>query len=380
MGGPKLNRSKPRKESKQGIALFILLASLMLISFALKELFQLTNTQAEKVRYQYDYLQAIYLARSAQNLSRFFIILDERIAAISGQRDQSSDSSADLWSMPVALPIPADFLKAISGQAGTKDDGPSNSQTEDFQKQCQEFFSDFPGDATSQVEDLNRKLNLNDLNDPEVAQTLIDLLSANREISDWLQAKNISPTDLVREIRDYMDQDQSENDLNSPEDTIYRTLNLPYEPKNYAFTNLDELKMVPSVDDEIFDFLSRYVSAVHIAQRRKPARININTVSRELFQALLKGVSDPEKVTEDFFKDLKENKTVYTEANAAQRLSEKLGIDPAEIRGRLITGASDAFKIETTAYVNQVQVVLETIVGRGYKKPLDPLSVTRISP
>jgi type II secretory pathway component PulK len=325
MGGPKLNRSKPRKKSKQGIALFILLASLMLISFALKELFQLTNTQAEKVRYQYDYLQAIYLARSAQNLSRFFIILDERIAAISGQRNQSSDSSADLWSMPVALPIPADFLKAISGQAGVKDGGPSNSQTEDFQKQCQDFFSDFPGDATSQVEDLNRKLNLNDLNDPEVAQTLIDLLSANREISDWLQAKNISPTDLVREIRDYMDQDQSENDLNSPEDTIYRTLNLPYEPKNYSFTNLDELKMVPSVDDEIFDFLSRYVSAVHIAQRRKPARININTVSRELFQALLKGVSDPEKVTEDFFKDLKENKTVYTEANAAQRLSEKLG-------------------------------------------------------
>ena len=355
----------------------------MLISFALKELFQLTNTQAEKVRYQYDYLQALYLARSAQNLSRFFIIVDERVAALSGDKNQASDSLSDFWTTPVALPIPIDFIQALSGkmigdQSSSSD--VSKSESEDFQKQCKDFFSDFAGDATSQVEDLNRRINLNDLNTPEVAQTLIDLISSNQEISDWLRAKNITATDLVREIRDYMDSDQTENDLNSPEDAVYQSLNLPYEAKNYNFTSIDELKMVPSVDDEIYDFLSRYVSAVHIAQRRKPAKINLNTVSKEVFKALLKGVSDPDKVAEEFFRDLKENKTVYTEAKAVQLLTEKLGLEPSEVRAQIITGASDAFRIETTAYVNQVQVVLESIVGRGYKKPLDPFSITRVAP
>jgi len=383
MGGPKLKPIGRPTQSRQGIALFILLSSLMLISFALKELFQLTNTQAEKVRYQYDYLQALYLARSTQNLARFFIILDERMAALAGDRAQSSDSLSDVWTLPIALPVPAEFLQSMTSQiTGQKDsqDSANKSETEDFQKKCKDFFEDFPGDATSQIDDLNRKINLNDLNNSEVAQALIDLISSNQPLSDWLRTKNVTPTDLVREIRDYMDPDQSENDLNSPEDTIYRTLNLPYEAKNYNFTNLDELKMVPSVDDEVFDFLSRYVTAVHIAQRLKPAKININTVSKEVFKSLLKGVSDPEKVAEDFFNDKKENKTIYTQANAVQKLSEVLGLETSELRASLITGTSDAFRIETTAYVNQVQVVLESIVGRGYKRPLDPYSVTRVAP
>ena len=64
---------------QKGIALFILLTSLVILSLGLKEILVITGLQADRVRYQYNRMQAIYLARSAQNLARFFLIFDQQI-------------------------------------------------------------------------------------------------------------------------------------------------------------------------------------------------------------------------------------------------------------------------------------------------------------
>jgi type II secretory pathway component PulK len=382
---------KKISHSRSGIALFILLTSLVILSLAMRELILITSLQADRVRYQYDRMRAIYLARSTLNLSRFFLIYDLKIDT-KVLKDQASDGPNDLWAKPLPFPLPIEMVYAMTGKlaegAGLKEkSGDSSSQKsdgtkpdEDLLKHCREFFDDFPGNAESQTTDLAGKINLNDLDKPDIFQTFLELLQANPDFLQSLTAKGLNPESLAREIRDYKDNDDVESETNAPEADVYRSANLDYGPKNKPFTNLDELKMIPSVDDEIFEYLLPFISASWIALRPSPAKINLNTVSKEVFQALLKNVGDPQAIADKFIKDRAEKKRNYTEKTAAKMLEDNLGLTTNEIRVPLLTGISNAFHIETKANVNQVEVTLDTIMGRGMKKPFDPIVSLRISP
>src|SRR5690606_23149298 len=118
----------------------------------------------------------------------------------------------------------------------------------------------------------------------------------------------------------------------------YARANLNYKPKNRPFSVIDELKMVPDVDDELFEYLSAYTRAVYIASPDKPAKINLNTVSQNVFQALLKDVSNPEQVAQAFIEDRNENLREYKEDNFQQILQDELGLSPQNLRTTLMTG------------------------------------------
>lgn len=372
-----------KKKGQNGIALFILLTSLVILSLAMRELIQTTGLQADRVRYQYDRMRAVYLARSTLNLARFFLIYDQQIDN-QVLKDGASDGPQDIWARPLPFPIPVEAVYAMSSQlaagAGAGGNVEDGKPDEALLKSCNDFFADFQGNAESQTTDLASRINLNDLDKADIYETFLELLQIDPDFIQSLTSKGLNPESLAREIRDYKDNDDRELETNSPEDSIYTSQGLEYGPKNKPFTNIDELKMIPSVDDEIFEYLSPFVSASWIALRTSPAKINLNTVSREVFQSLLKNVSDPQGVTEDFMKDRKENERIYTDKNYAKMLADNLGLGPDQIRLNLLGGTSNAFLIETKAKVNQVEVSLEAVMGRGLKKPLDPIVSMRISP
>jgi type II secretory pathway component PulK len=178
-----------------------------------------------------------------------------------------------------------------------------------------------------------------------------------------------------------MDGNETESETTGSETPPYNSAELQYGPKNRAFTNLDELKLIPSMDDELFEYLSPHVSAVYIKNRKPPSKINLNTVSKEVFQALLKNVGNPEETAEEFIKDRTENARIYTDKTLAKMLEENLQLTGEEIRLGLLTGVSSAFEVTTEATVNQISISLSTIIPRasGAKK-VNPLIQMRVSP
>jgi type II secretory pathway component PulK len=381
-----------KSNRKSGIALFLLLSFILIIAVLMKDFVLATSSQARRARNYTDRIQATYLARSTLNLARFFImfdaIIDERI-----NKDNPSDTLTDIWANPIPFPVPIEAILAAQSfaqegvTAESADDEDEGSLSDDLKlKKCQKFFDDFSGSALSTIEDLSGRLNLNDLDEKtdatkDIFNTLLALLSPNVEFLQALNDRNLTPEELSRQIRDYMDTDTLENETKGPELTPYASAELDYGPKNRPFTNSDELKLIPSVDDELYDYLSPYVTAAYIKARKPPSKINLNTVGKNVFQALLKNVGNPEEIAEEFIKDREENARIYTDKKVAEMLKENLQLTGEEIRLGLVGGVSDSFLVSTEAGVGQISIKLTTIVPRvKNRKKINPLVQVRLSP
>lgn len=387
-------RIRPQPKNN-GIAIFILLSSMVIISLAMKDLIQSSSLQAERVRNSYDRLQAIYLARSTMNLSRFFLIFDNYLDQQAGE--EASDTKNDIWASPIPFPIPPELIQAMQGfdtasplGADPEEAPPSEEVQEDLseeaqakQKSCGEFFDDFGGNAMGQITDLNRKLNLNDLDSgtPVVYETLLALLSPNADFLSNLEDRGINYTDVAKQIRDYLDRNDVEDISNASEDYPYTREQLEGRPKNRPFQILDELKLLPDMDDELFAYLEPFVSTVYFANRQRPAKINLNTVEKEVFQALLKDVSNPAEIALEFINDREENGRIYTQKTFQETLENEFQLDASTIQIALLGGVSDAFLVTTEAQVNETIVKMEAIIEKPTnKQQKKPVVQIRISP
>ncbi|PIR22702.1 MAG: hypothetical protein COV44_05985 [Deltaproteobacteria bacterium CG11_big_fil_rev_8_21_14_0_20_45_16] len=368
------------RNSSSGIALFILLSSLLVIGLAMRDLFQNTNVQIQRVRNSIDRQQSIYLARSTLNLARFFIAFDAFLDRQS--KDTAADTLQDYWAQPIPFPIPMELIQGFYAQSEESGNGSASSgpTDEDKIKKCDEFFGDFEGESLATVTDLSSRINLNDLEDKKIQQLLLQLLTPNLDFVARLEKRDIRPEDVVSQIRDYIDPDEVENITNAFELSAYSDAGLPYAPKNRPFNLIDELKLVPIVDNELYDYLQKHSAAVYFTGRAKPAKINLNTVESEVFQALLKDVGNPEEITEAFLKDRQENSRVYTEKSISDQL-EAAGINKDNLELGLLTGSSDLFSVSIRSKVNDVEVLLETMVKKPLgKKDARPIVMMRTSP
>lgn len=367
---------RQKSQVQSGIALFILMTSLLVISLAMRELLFKTNVQVEKVRNSYDRLQALYLARSNENLARFFVIVDASIDRQVGEA--AVDALGDFWGQAIPFPIPSEFLSALNAEQASNE--AEAIQNEIGMKQCGEFFDDFPGSSIAEVQDLSARFNLNDLSNQKYGDAFLNLLRPNFEFLNSLQSRNIDPENLLKQILDYIDENDAEDETNAPEISVYSSENLPFGPKNLLMTSVDELKLIPSMDDELFQYLSPHIQSLHFAGRPKRAKINLNTVKKEVFQALLKNASNAEELAETFIKDREENQTSYTE-KTMKELLEQLDITNENFDFGLATGTSEAFEIKTTSQVNDNEIQLISILKKpGAKADNKPFAQRRINP
>lgn len=383
---------KTRSRRQPGIALFLLLTALIIISLAMQDLLQGSRMQVERVRNAYDRMQANYLAHSSLNLARFFLLLNTSMKSVMG--DQGADTKLDIWARPLPFPIPFETVTAMTGQFSEEELG---RDEEEHIEQCRDFFNDFPGDAMTEISDLSARINLNDLDVPVVQDVFRGLLMPDYDFADALDQRGIQPDEVVRQMTEYIgpsdaaEQDEEqENEFEQPApeeqptaDLLpYTRENLEYGPKFRPFVTRDELKLIPSVDDELYEYLEQFTTAVYFPQRQKPAKINLNTVEAEVFQALLgEQVSDPLRVAEEFITDREENNRVYTDQNIEEQL-ELFGFTAEQVPTSLLTGQTDAFLVETDVTVNRTQLNMEAIVRKPGTSGADrqPIVQIRISP
>jgi len=377
------------RPQNKAVALFLVITSLIIISLSMRELLVRSTAQVDRVRNAYARIQALYLARSNLNLARTYLTIFGSFAVA------DYDNLRDLPQL-IPFPISAEVVQGLTGLANANEDGSKNNapapMPEELVKTCNKFNLDFAGESYALIDDLSARLNINMLSLAATAsgpyrQVLTNLLAPNFKFIDELEGRGIERDALVSQIRDYIDNNTIDDSSNAPEEYPYQQLQLNYGPKNFSLALVDELKLVPAVDDFLFYYLKDKVNVLPVIRGQKESRINLNSVTAEVFQALLKsrGGND-DQLAKQFIKDRTENNRVYSRAKLDEKLSDA-GFSPDSLYTEIIGTRSEAYLVTSRATVGDTEVALEATIRNpraksspGSKSSSKPIIMMRVQP
>jgi len=145
------------------------------------------------------------------------------------------------------------------------------------------------GTVDGALEDMQSRFNLNNLvdklgrKDPPQFDLFLRLL----------EVLELSP-DIADAVVDWLDSNQLPEGIGGAEDDIYTLRDPPYRTANYFFQSATELLAVDGIDAEIFRILEPHVTALPLTATGDPTRININTATPAVLQALDDSVTTAE--------------------------------------------------------------------------------------
>jgi type II secretory pathway component PulK len=390
-------KRNPMKD-QSGIALFMVLTAISVLALLVTEL-TFTSQMNQKIAYDgLDEVKALYLAKSGFKLSllrlKAYLIVKDQVSNLTGGSTSGGKSPVPqsllnkIWSFPFIFPIPT----AIPGlTVGDKD------QIDKFQK-----ASGLDGNFTAIIESESSKFNINMIlpgflppqpspspgSSPSPTPSVSPIPTpstgpstspsgqpynaddARKSLSDYLntilQNKFIEDPDLQADYRDFI-LDDFMDALVSWADPSYERkssgLRDAYPPKRGPFNSVTELRMLPGMDDQLYDF---FAPALTVA--RTPG-ININTMEAPTLHAILPAQAITDEEVKDFFKfrdDPEQDNTfqspddfytylknsVASYKNGGDTAIGNLKADLAKRNIRLITDETE-FKITVSATVNQ---------------------------
>jgi general secretion pathway protein K len=240
---------KRRGGAERGIALLATMLAIALMTLLVVDFATTVTLSYRSAQNQADELKASYLARSAVGVGLGLLEQDSF-------RDSLSPLPYDALNEPWAQPIPPIPLGG--------------------------------GTVTVQIVDEARKLNINDLVDPQM-----HAVNPKKEqiLGRLLEVLNI-PSNVVPELEDWLDPDSLESP-GGAEAAYYLRLQPPLEPRNGPMPTIGDLRALKGMDDLTFLRLTNYLTV------SQEAGININTAAPELVMALVPEFADnPQLVKE----------------------------------------------------------------------------------
>jgi general secretion pathway protein K len=123
-------------------------------------------------------------------------------------------------------------------------------------------FLDFTGDFTTEVRGEDCRINVNAFSsvsaetvsqDTAVGQQLAGIMSGE-ENDQWLRDRNLDKWDLINNLRDWVDVDNTvASGKGGYEDDYYNKLASPYLAKNAKFDTVQEIRMVEGWQDDVYE-------------------------------------------------------------------------------------------------------------------------------
>ncbi|MHB9098525.1 MAG: type II secretion system minor pseudopilin [Syntrophales bacterium] len=230
-------------KSERGIALFLVLWVMVLLTVIAGEFCHAIRTEVNITRNFKEETQTYYIAVSGVFWTIGELVVNEPVPRTASAPDSGGETEGTTWRINTDIP-PIPF-----------------------------------GDGQFKVEKENEsgKVNLN-----RASEALLKMMLNSFQIEDT--SKNI----IVDSIMDWRDKD-SLHRLNGAEDEYYLSLPQPYKCKNGDFTSIDELLLVRGVTPEIFygglkDMVSVYQEKETGAVRHN--QININAASPRMLRSL----------------------------------------------------------------------------------------------
>ena len=384
------------RRSEGGIALLMVVTSLMLMTVLVTELNYAARVRLSMAAHTRDEAQAYHLAHTGFNLYRLILIANNELAKNSSIQSAASMMGVNmgdaLWQyVPM---ISTGLMRMLLGTGGDVDTGmlEEYAQTGELDDEIVEksreesgglfddkAFLDFDGDFSAQVTDEDSKVNLAQLSKITSEEDLLNLeenlialqvysLMSGEEQDQWFYERSIERWEIIANLIDWMDSD-TERAWRSGgyEDSLYDDIEPPYLTKNAGFDSKQEIRLVAGWDDEVYE---RFEDQLTIYGSGK---VNINTASDEVMCAMLKAFSETvftDQQCELVLDQLIEYKTLssFSEASSfVSWLETNASYAPKQNMKNYLTTKSEVFTITSTGQVGQTMRTITAVLDFSSK-------------
>ncbi|MCP1673038.1 general secretion pathway protein K [Natronocella acetinitrilica] len=209
-------------------------------------------------------------------------------------------------------------------------------------------FDDLPVQLRFQMEDLQGRINLNNLVRPDGR----DDEPAMANLLRLLQILELDPS-IMPAAADWIDDNIEPRFPDGAEDDYYSRLDNPYRTANQRMASPTELRLVRGVDDEAYRLLQPYITALPEA-----TTINVNTAPPMVLRTLADGISEREA-------------EALAEARPADGYPSVTDFlqDPAlagrDVDPQTLSVGSNYFLLRTVVELGRTEVRTETVLYRA---------------
>jgi general secretion pathway protein K len=380
----RLRRAVAGKKGDRGIALIMVLLALTLVTAVVVQFSYDAHIDYSLAANESDEVRAYYLARSGVNLYKLILTADQKIASNNELKQLMAAAGMggfELWRM-----VPMIDSAMLRSAADPE-------MPDEMKEQMKERFGgipfdtlgkeggflDFQGDIHAEIEDEERKINLNNIADDRLEAPLDSPIG--RAIfgfvadTKWdpmfdgynaLGERKVSREEMIGNLIDWVDPNQEAVSSGGTEDNLYTGYEERYTAKNAKFDTLGEVAMVRGVDD---DFLAAFGKRITVFSNGK---ININTADAEIIAALILAYSEVPLTTDQALEtakkliEFRDLQPFSKPEEFIQFLKDSFGITfPAQgaagIRNRLDI-QSRVFTIRSTGYAGEARVTITAVV------------------
>ena len=280
---------------RRGVAIIVAVMIISLMMVFTADMIVSSQVNLELVSAARDNTVAEYLSKSGYNLALFLLSIDYGVDLFkqAQMKVPPQDGMGDIWAQVNDIPIGAETVEMMATMQQTFNLNAISDSDVITQLRL------FQGEFTIKVSDEAAKINVNYCaagGATTQCRQMRAMLSAlfNCPIEKaYLAEKDVDATALIAKFKDWVDSDNRADPKSnlSDESDPYMRLDPPYKTKNSQFDTLAELKLIDQWDDDLHAVFSPYLTVYPF---KKPgsdssdrARININTVSRELLACLV---------------------------------------------------------------------------------------------
>lgn len=381
-----------RRSGERGIALLMVLSMLVVMSTFIIE-FQYTT----RIRYQLaasyrDQVQAELLARSGVQIYVLLVMAVNNLAKNAMVKPYLEDMGIDAGDILTTLvpQIDTGLLRLIGAgvqssdiqmdndgaelkEGATPDSGGlldgllNDEEAATSLSQDGTGFMNFDGDFSASIEPEGGRININRLADGEfqtnpAAIALIAMMD-DEQYTHMFRARNITPAELVGNLRDWIDADgQVTAGLGGLEDNYYSRLEDPYSAKNARFTSLSEVHLVQGWDDEMFEVFGKHLTIYG------SDKINFAVADEQVIAGLLRAYCKPAPSTgalQEFFKSqewlLIKPELAAMEPGIIINFLGSRGLSCPDL-GTVIGKETLTYRISSSGQVNDVTRSIEAVI------------------
>lgn len=268
-----------RDTRSQGIALLLAMTSLILMIYIASEVSKDSTIEYVVNSQEINRIKAYYAARNSMDVALLRIKIYQQI---SGQQLPAglAQEIDQLWKFPFGWPLP--MTEAMSSSAKEASEEKSKAAL-------------FDGQYDHIISDEGSKIDINDLASPsEILRTtttnqILNIFQQHLEAHDDFrdQYQNFNFTELINRIADWIsDHPDYQSKNGGDKRNAFQSLGSDDYPPNRGFRTLDELRLVPGMNDEFFNLLAPQITIYGMKA------INPNLAPSKVLKSLDKGIND----------------------------------------------------------------------------------------
>lgn len=268
--------SKSNANKKKGVALLLAITSLILMVYIATEVTKDSALEYVVNSQEINRIKAYYAARNSLDVALLRIKTFQQVSQMN-LPDGFAQQVDEIWKFPFVWPLP--LLDGMSSME--KDESDEKSKEALFEGVYEQFISDE-----------GSKIDINDLASPsKVLQEVTSLqilnifnqyMDSNDEFKDKYQNYNF--TELINRMADWISSTNTSKN-GGDKRAAFSSLGDIYPP-NRGFRTLDELRLIPGMNEEFFNLLAPQITIYG------SKAINPNLATARILKSLDKDMTD----------------------------------------------------------------------------------------